>query len=52
MRFVTLLITLIAVLLLTGFSSRELMGVPSLQLFFSLVFVAGVYAVSGRRQVL
>jgi hypothetical protein len=52
MRFVTLLITLVVVLLLTGFSSRELMGVPSLQLFFSLVFVAGVYAVSGRRQVL
>jgi hypothetical protein len=52
MRFVTLLMTLVVVLLLTGFTSRQLMGVPSLQLLFTLVFVAGVYAVSGRRQVL
>jgi hypothetical protein len=52
MRFVTLLVALVVTLLLTGITSRELMGVPSLQLFFSLLFVAGVYAVSGRRGVL
>jgi hypothetical protein len=51
-RFATLLATLVFVLLLTGFASREYMGLPSLQLFFSAVFVAGVYAISGQRQVL
>ena len=51
-RFATLLATLVFVLLLTGFTSREYMGLPSLQLLFSAVFVAGVYAISGQRHVL
>jgi MFS superfamily sulfate permease-like transporter len=51
-RFATLLVTLIVALLLTGFISRDFAGVPSLQLLFSAVFVAGVYAISGRRDVL
>jgi hypothetical protein len=51
-RFATLLVTLVVTLLLVGFLSRELMGLPSLQLFFSAVFVAGVYAISGHRRVL
>lgn len=51
-RFASLLITLVVVLLLAGFLSREVGGLPSLQVFFSVLFVAGVYAVSGRRRVL
>jgi hypothetical protein len=51
-RFATLFATLVFTLLLTSFVSRDLMGLPSLRLFFLAVFVAGVYAISGRRQVL
>lgn len=51
-RFATLLVTLVVTLFLTSFLSREIIGLPSLQLLFSAVFVAGVYAISGRRRVL
>jgi hypothetical protein len=51
-RFATLLVTLVIALLLSGFTSRQFAGLPSLHLFFSAIFVVGVYAISGHRRVL
>ncbi|MDH3521544.1 MAG: potassium channel family protein, partial [Myxococcales bacterium] len=51
-RFSTLLGALVVTLFGVGFLPHRLVGLPSIQILFSGVFVAGVYAVSRNRRVL
>jgi hypothetical protein len=48
----TLLVTLIVTLLVTPVLGREISGLPIMQLFFSAIFLVGVYALSRDHRVL